>query len=480
MFAIWSVLLALFLGAMALAVEHPEFVGPIVLVGHVALAAVFVRAVRSTGDILNPLSAIILLGTIRFTIPWLFVSSGVESRNPIYRLLDLGQLDWQGGELLALVGMLAIGLGWLLISDRSLSMGRISFALPAGVQYSALAGMVLGLAFLLLFLGGNAASITTVVIEGEFRGTTINEGTGVFFYLALLLPASSVVLCSFWIARGRRLAGLAAVGLSTLAFFMLGGRARAAVALIAGLLLLWYFRRRGSGKAERSSHRSKLAILVAGAGISLTILYAGAVYRGSATVPETGAASAAGLGAYVRFGILLDIGHLHALAASTAIGPGILHGQALVGPLTFPLTEVLGVPEISSGVFIVERTIGFPSATSRRWGFDASLMGDAYLNFGVPGVVVLCGIFGMALKALYRRFREGGLHAAVYVLAMIYAIRIVFESIEKWAELLTVVAFAVAVIHASWLFAVRRSPRQLSSASSRAPATIGPPSRLRT
>jgi hypothetical protein len=255
---------------------------------------------------------------------------------------------------------------------------------------------------------------------------------------------------------------LTSVGVSSLAFFALGGRARAAVAVIAGLSLIWYLRGRSHERVLGSTRRPGIGLMLAAAGISLVILYVGAVYRGSAPLPrEGGVASAAGVGAYARFGFLFDIGHLHALAAATEIGPGVLHGQGLFGPLTFPLSEVLELPGISAGIFIVEETLGFPSPTSRRWGFDASLMGDAYLNFGVPGVVVLCGVFGMALKALYRALREGRLHAAVYVLAMIYAIRIVFESIEKWGEMLTVVAFALSVIHGAWLFSVRRSPPNL-------------------
>lgn len=456
MFAIWSVSLGLFLAATALSADDPAFVAPIVLAGTVALAAVFVHAVRRTGDLINPISVIVLLGTVRFTLPWVLISLGVESRNVFFRLLGLQPIDWQRGELLALVGLLAFALGWMLVSDRGMHTGRISFALPDGVQYSALAGMALGLAFLVLFLGGNVASIATVVVEGTFRGVTVTEGTGVFFYLALLLPASSVVLCAFWLLRGRRVAAFSAVLVSTLAFFTLGGRARAAVAVIAGLLLVWYLRRRRTARTR--SRRPRIVLVLGGALLSLVLLYVGAVYRGNPRLPEGGVASTGGVEAYASFGFILDIGHLHALAAATSLEPGVLGGQTLLGPLTFPFTEMLGITERSSGVFIVEETMGFgPGA--RTWGLDSALMGDAYLNLGVPGVVVLCVVFGMALKGFYRRFREGGVHAAVYVLGMIYSIRVAFESIEKWGEMLTVLAFATGVIHVSSVFAAREPPR---------------------
>jgi hypothetical protein len=459
MFAIWSTLLALFLCVVALASEQPMFVALLVLGSYMALIAAFIRTMRSTRDILNPLSVIVLLGTIRFTIPWLLVSSGIETQNTLFQLLRLESIDWQRGELLALVGMLAFSLGWMIMSDRGVTSWRMSYSLPPGIQYSGLVGMAIGLAALMAFLGGNAASIVTVVMEGTFRGTTIQEGTGAFFYLALLLPASSIVLCSYWIVQRRRFLALSAVGLSTIGFLTLGGRARAAVAIIAGILLIWYFGRRSGTRSLLSGRQSRFLIGLAGVAVSLVILYVGAVYRGNPRLPEGGLTSTAGVEAYASFGFLLDIGHLHALAASTAIGP-VLNGSSLLGPLTFPLTEFIGVNEVSSGMFLVEETIGFSTPTSRRWGFDPSLMGDGYLNFGSAGVVVLCGIMGMALKVLYRKFRDGSIYAAVYVLAMIYSLRILFESIEKWAEMLAIVGFALLVIQASWLFAVRSSSRR--------------------
>jgi hypothetical protein len=92
----------------------------------------------------------------------------------------------------------------------------------------------------------------------------------------------------------------------------------------------------------------------------------------------------------------------------------------------------------------METLAGF--ADERKWGVHASLVGDAYVNFGTAGVGIVMGLFGILLKLLYVKFREGILQGAFYVLAVVYAAQIFLQSIEAWPYMLTVLVFASCII----------------------------------
>jgi predicted Kef-type K+ transport protein len=66
------------------------------------------------------------------------------------------------------------------------------------------------------------------------------------------------------------------------------------------------------------------------------------------------------------------------------------------------------------------------------------------------------GLFGILLKVLYVKFREGILQGAFYVLAAVYAAQIFLQSIQSWPYMLTVLVFALCVILSSSVF-IKRS-----------------------
>jgi hypothetical protein len=74
------------------------------------------------------------------------------------------------------------------------------------------------------------------------------------------------------------------------------------------------------------------------------------------------------------------------------------------------------------------------------------LIGDAYLNFGLWGTAVVMTLYGAVVKTLYLQFRQGRLHAAVYVLALIYSLQMMWASFEVWPQALTVFAFVSGLI----------------------------------
>jgi oligosaccharide repeat unit polymerase len=410
---------------------------------------VLILAVVTTGmrwrDWITPLTLVLLLGFIRFGVSGMLRLLGPEPDTSLFRSLGLVEMDWLLGHTLALLGLVGVVIGWLLPSRPlgALLPGRarrLGTRPSRGTLLSALIGMSIGVAALVLFVASNA-SLGAVVGSGEFRSTEIQVGTGIFFWLSLLLIASSVTLTAYLVAINRAWwVALLPVFLAMVLFWTLGGRVRALTPVAAGLLLLWY--RRG-----RPDLRIKAGVAVA---IMLlpAALYAGQLYRGGQGVEGIARAfSLDAVAGYMGDAIWVDWGQLYVLAGATTIGPAALDGGTFARTLLWPFSEyVVPIAGRSAGVFIAERLVGFGGG--RRWAFHSGLIGDAYVNFGLAGVAIASAIFGIVIKRLYVRWREGRVHDAVYALALLYGLRIFFESIEKFPEGWIILFFAVLVIRA--------------------------------
>jgi len=176
------------------------------------------------------------------------------------------------------------------------------------------------------------------------------------------------------------------------------------------------------------------------------IAYLGALYRG-----ELGARafsegmSVRGLWEYLQTAIFTDLGQLHALAGALSVGPGVLGGQTFFGSLSWPLNKFIFIPGRSAGVYIVETLVGFVSDDA-RWAVNASLIGDAYVNFGLRGVPVVMLLYGAIVKWFYVKFRQGRIHAAFYVLVFICSLQMLWASIEVWPQTLTLLTFTSGLI----------------------------------
>jgi oligosaccharide repeat unit polymerase len=320
---------------------------------------------------------------------------------------------------------------------------RLNFHLARGGKYAALAGMMIGAAALVVFIKGNAS--LDVITTGEFRGTTIQVGTGKYFYLGYILLASSVLLCGYLLSRGYKWVSLAPVILAALLYWILGGRARAMTPLAAGLLLLWYRSREQKGWARLTLKPMYILLVPISILCVVWISYIGDLYRGGLGVRAfSDSVSLSELWRYLEWSIFMDFGQLHGLAGAFAVGPGVLAGETFIGSLTWPLPEFLPIPGKSSGIFVLETLLGF--AGDEKWAVHPSLIGDAYLNFGVSGVGIVMVLFGLSLKFVYVKFREGTLQSAVYTLALMHSLQIFLTSIDMWQQTLIVITFALAVI----------------------------------
>jgi hypothetical protein len=410
-------------------------------IAYISLGFTFLSVTRFWRDWLNPLSIVLIAGVFRFTIPGV-LSLRTDPDFAIFQIMGLDRDQWIRGHTLALAGLLGVGLGWLMpmnLSGSGRSLPRMglypNLRSSRGVPYAAMLGMLIGFSALILFIGSHVP-VSEAVSTGQMRGTEIREGTGKYFHLSLMLIASSVVFSAYLIERRYSwfITSLPAV-VAAASFWVLGGRVRAFVPMVCVALLLWY-------------RRNELKVPVrTGFVLSLILLpvfsYVGQLYRGGMGLEAFSQIfSVSSLTDYVSYAVWLDWGQLHSLAGAVAVGPGVLGGQTFTA-LLWPLTKFVDLPGKSAGVFIVQSLVGYDE---RKWAFHATLIGDAYLNFGVLGVFVVTTLFGILLRKVYIAFKQGTIGAVYYSFATVYGLRIFFESVEEWGEGLEMIVYAYLLI----------------------------------
>jgi hypothetical protein len=445
----WLVCAAISFGAVTMLSRQSWLLPCFATLAYTAILFTLMKSIRVWRDPFNPLCLICAIAVVRHFVPALFLLNGVappEEVSVFFAAMNLTDDDWRWGHALALFGLLGVFLGWLLV-QRSRPNGlwmSLKFGLAPGVRSAALLGMLAGFAALAVFLASNAS--LDVVSSGAFRETTIQEGTGKFFFMAYLLISGSVLLTCYYLPRSEAWLALLPVASASLFYWVLGGRSRAMISLAAGLLLFWYLYRQRRGWPKITVNYPYVLIAPVAVLAVVWVSYIGAMYRG-----ELGARAFSegltlrGLWEYLQVSVFTDLGQLHSLAGAIAIGPGVLGGQTFFGALSWPLNKFIFIPGRSAGIYIVETLVGF-LAQGDKWAVNASLVGDAYLNFGMCGVVVVMTLYGAIVKALYLSFRIGRLHAALYVLAFIHALQMMWASFEVWPQALTVCLFALGLI----------------------------------
>ena len=451
LFSLWFVWFAFLLGLITLYSGQQWLLPVFVPVAYAAIAIALVTSIQVWRDSFNPLCLICAIGFLRHLLPAAFLLNGADPPETVrlfFQALKLTNDDWRWGHALAVMGLVAAVVGWYLVQPFKLQAmrERLNFSLVPGVKPAAFVGMLVGFAALSVFLVSNAS--LDVISSGAFRATTIQSGTGKYFFVAYLLIAGSVLLSCHYLASGRTLLALVPVVSATLFYWILGGRSRAVVSLTAGLLLLWYLYRQKKGWPKITLTNRYIFIAAFVICSVIWVSYVGALYRG-----ELGARAFAealsfqALREYLAASIFTDLGQLHSLAGAIAVGPGVLGGQTFLGAFTWPLNKLVYIPGRSAGVFIVETLVGFMTEEG-KWAVNASLIGDAYLNFGLWGVPIVMALYGAVAKALYVKFRQGRVQAAVYVLALICGLQMSWVSIEVWPQTLILLVFTRGLIFA--------------------------------
>jgi hypothetical protein len=400
----------------------------------------------STRDLFNPLCVVFLICFVRYSGPGFLLMAGVEPPPAIsefYRLMGLAESDWLWAHVLTLTSVAGIALGWLLVRAQPSESLQVSFSFARGVGHAAVFGMLVGLAALVAFIVINAS--LGAILTGAIRNTTIQHGTGMYFRLIYMMIVGSILLTAYLLAKNRPRIALIPVVLCGLFLLPLGGRGRAIMPLLAGLLLQWYRKRGEKGWPKFRFRIAHVFVFVASLLLITWLFHFGAMYRGGHGMGALGMSlSLQANWQYIKKSVFVDFGQLHSLAGAIAIGPGVLEGQTFFGSLSWPISEVLPIPGRSAGIFIIESLVGF--SKDNRWGLHASLIGDTYLNFGLFGIMLIMPLFGMLCKLLYAKFRSGQLNAAIYVFASVYGVNLFLKSIDAWPYTLAGLVFIWAII----------------------------------
>ena len=201
-FFLWTTSTAFLLGLVAFWSEQPWLFPMFFVFAYAVILFALVRTIALWRDVLNPLSLVLALGFIRFLIPGLMFLSGAEPPEDavnFFGLMRLSDNEWLSGHVLALIGMVATILGWLLVQTPGIPVAPLKFRISEGTKYAALVGMLVGFMALLAFFLKNAS--LGAILSGSFRGTTVEVGSGKYFVLAYLLIVGSIFLCCYLLSK---------------------------------------------------------------------------------------------------------------------------------------------------------------------------------------------------------------------------------------------------------------------------------------
>jgi hypothetical protein len=443
--ALWLLVSTFSLGLFALWSRELYGVPVIMGIGYMGAVVAFRHSIISSRDLFNPLCIILFISFIRYSSPGVLLMAGVEPSPGIsefYRLMGLSESDWLWAHVLSLTSIAGIALGWFLVRGQPSEPVQLGFSFAPGVGHAAVLGMLVGLAALVVFIVVNAS--LGAILTGAIRSTTIQVGTGKYFFLIYMMIAGSILLSAYLLAKNKPRVALIPVVLCGLFLLPLGGRGRAITPFLAALLLQWYRQREQKAWPRFRLRMAHVFVLVASFIFAMWLFHFGAMYRGGQGIGALAESlSLQGNWEHAKSSVFGEFGQLHSLAGAIAIGPGVLEGKTFFASLSWPLSEVLPIPGRSAGIFIVETLVGFPQ---NKWGLHASLIGDAYLNFGLFGIMLIMPIFGILSKLLYAKFRTGRLNPAIYVFAAVYGINLYLKSIDTWPYTLTGLVFMWVII----------------------------------
>jgi oligosaccharide repeat unit polymerase len=407
------------------------------IVAYVALALSLVVCYRACHDLVAPIFLVVLVTFVRYCVP-AFAAYAYNLRHiPLFQVLVISQTDLDRGHTLALTCLVFVSLGWLAAPEHQTGHSLTARTPNDRLWVGAVLGMTVGYLFLLLFVATNT-SLSSAVLHGTFRGVAVHPGTGKYFYLGLVLIPGSTAACAVLLRRDFTvLAALVPAFLASWSFLVLGGRARAATPLLCGLVLVWYCR--GPWPRRLRSRHAFLAVLGGAAAVVVMLwaLYAGQAYRGGDLNRATSLRQFAN---YARITALTDIGQTQSLALAVDHA-GALHGRTFAGALLWPLSKLLPIPSRSTGIYLVQSTRKYKTT----WGLLPSLAGDAYVNFGVAGILVVSFLFGFLIKLLYGHRRK--IPDVLYAVLLVYVVRVYTESLDKWGELLVVAVYTILLLH---------------------------------
>ena len=119
--SLWLTSCAFLLGLVAISSKERWLLPLFFATAYVVVLYTYLRAIRMWRDAMNPLCLVLTIATLRFFVPGLMFLSGAEPPDAVgsfFRVMQLSDYEWLWGHVLALVGTLAVVMGWLLIQSQ--------------------------------------------------------------------------------------------------------------------------------------------------------------------------------------------------------------------------------------------------------------------------------------------------------------------------------------------------------------------------
>jgi hypothetical protein len=448
---------------------------PLLLVsGTAALLASAALSLRGERDWFNPLLLIIATWFLRIGLPALWLAFEPPPAEFIV-MFHLSREHWEQGLALALVGMAAISLGWLIFPHFTRRLGQATvariertFRMDARTFLVALAFILLGIVCIVVFLRMNFSSSSDAIATGAIRksGRQREGGTSRYSFFAVALITYGSLAASTYLLVLRRSSwrlGMLPALAGTVVMSIFGGRVLALTPTAYALLVFWY----------RSDRRHIGTARVALVGVLGTLFFGFysifiAYYRVGFGFKAAGKVlSIDGLARYLSHTLWYEAGMLHPYAVATVFPPGVLKGASLPATLGFAGT-LAGINGVRPGAFMVESFFG--NNPLHNWGWHTGLVIDTYMNYGLAAVVVVGIAFGMVLRTVHAGFRfapRDPVVIALYVMLVWHFFWMFYEHTAATLNILTIsFPFLLLVVVTARLLPARVSgtpqPRSLA------------------
>lgn len=418
------------------------------VVSSVFVVYFIVDGIKVTRSFVSAQALVGVIWFLRYFIPNLFVVGSSNSVLAMVGMTDVGQFQ---------VASVVANAATLVTLGSASLFGRISIPTiqPSGLSWAklslvALAMFGVGLTALALFLVINVGSLAAAAIDGSMRSTEVTRGTGYLWYLSLaVIPCSMLFAYSQYQRTGRfTLAMWVPAIIAFLALSLLGGRVRALIPLAAVSFLFMRLK-----LLDRPSLKGAM-VIVAGVLVLVFYLPIGMAYRsgGIDVVLQLGFDKFI---EYMLWTIPGEMGQLHGPYLAIAYGEGFLNGQTY-RTLLWPLSDFFSWGSKNTGVLIRDLAVG-EGTYQQSWGFHASLIGDAILNYGRWFIPIKFAIFGFVIGWIQSSRRRGAIIFPISILSTIGLVRSFSESTDKIPEVYVYVGTMFIVLLITRLFSKRLS-----------------------
>ena len=384
--------------------------GLIIGAGLVCLIPVFVGLLRGEHDVFEPS----YLFALAFGV--LFVIRPALEWSATHGVPTMGGLDPTPTYLAAIavttLGAIAFYAGYF--SPVGAHLARRLPASPdvldaARVRTGALSVAVLGIGMYLAFLvttGGLGSFAAVIAGRNPDFVSSISQPAGYLYSgLQFLFPAGVILLVTArrWMSLSG-LAGLAMVAMSVVPQLFTGARSATLPALLT-LGLLWYLRR---GTRPRLVTMIALALVGFVLVISVPRDYRNTDDRTGSLVDavESSIGNAEATGREFILG--LDTAMLPAFAIEISQVPDAIPyqlGSTYVEAALRPIPRAFWSAKPDAAETQLMQVL-WPDLAAQRIGLAFSLFGEPYLNFGLPGVLAISALFGVAWRGLWEYWRR--------------------------------------------------------------------------